>query len=94
MLAGKERDLHTSFRNVFCVSSSQRISSFMTITSPVALWVTYRRSHSLRVGNNSGFKNSGTKETKDFNEMGCSNICILLQVVKRTITLHCVIPRQ
>jgi len=32
--------LPTSFRKVFWVSSSQRISSFITITSPVALRVT------------------------------------------------------
>lgn len=31
----------TSVRKVFCVSSSQRISSFITITFPVALWVTW-----------------------------------------------------
>ncbi|TNN35126.1 hypothetical protein EYF80_054709 [Liparis tanakae] len=29
-------------RNVLCVSSSKRINSFMTITSPVSLWVTYK----------------------------------------------------
>lgn len=31
----------TSVKKVFCVSSSQRISSFITITFPVALWVTW-----------------------------------------------------
>lgn len=35
----------TSFWNVFCVSSSKRISSFMTITSPVSLWVTCSNSY-------------------------------------------------
>lgn len=39
MLWGEGQSL-TSFRKVFCVSSSHRISSFMTMTSPVALWVT------------------------------------------------------
>lgn len=33
----------TSFRNVLCVSSSKRINSFITITSPVSLWVTCYR---------------------------------------------------
>lgn len=35
----------TSFWNAFCVSSSKRISSFMTITSPVSLWVTCYNSY-------------------------------------------------
>ena len=39
--------LLTSFRKVFWVSSSQRISSFITITSPVSLWVTCRNTHTV-----------------------------------------------
>lgn len=36
VLRGEGQNL-ASFRKVFCVSSSHRISSFMTMTSPVAL---------------------------------------------------------
>lgn len=35
------KSARTSVKKVFCVSSSQRISSFITITFPVALWVTW-----------------------------------------------------
>lgn len=38
----------TSFRNVLCVSSSKRINSFITITSPVSLWVTCYRTEPSR----------------------------------------------